>query len=96
MEAQRRFEFAARALAGRLPRPITYRLVEADDTTVDTVLAQLAERTAEEDLIVIDDTRGARLAGPVQCIDTTRELLYFHRPSQDLRPDLHRRHSIAA
>jgi GT2 family glycosyltransferase len=82
LEAARRLEFAARGLAGRLPAPPRYELLtvgSGEDTRVR--LAEIRARSAETDLLVIDYTPDAALAGPVQCTDTARELLYFHRPS---------------
>ncbi|BCJ39684.1 hypothetical protein GCM10010168_78600 [Actinoplanes ianthinogenes] len=79
-EAMRRFEHAARALAGRLPRPVACQVLTADDANAGAVLPGLAALAATTDLLVIDDTTGARLSGPVQCLDTPHELLYFHRP----------------
>ncbi|MEV6930396.1 glycosyltransferase [Dactylosporangium sp. NPDC051485] len=80
-----RMEFAARALAGRLREPIGYELVEVDDANAAATLASLPELATERDLVVIDDTAQAVLAGPVQCITTARELEYFHRPSAAAR-----------
>jgi len=94
-EAMRRFEFAVRALVGRLPRPTTYELIEVGAPDVETVLEQLDERTADADVVIIDNTPEAHLSGPAQCIDTTRELLYFHRPSTQERHDIYRRYAIA-
>jgi GT2 family glycosyltransferase len=94
-EAMRRFEFAVRALAGRLPRPTTYELIEVDVPEVETVLEQLDERTANADVLVMDNTPGAHLSGPTQCVDTHRELLYFHRPSMQEKQDIYRRYTIA-
>ncbi|MEU7932354.1 glycosyltransferase [Micromonospora echinofusca] len=90
-----RMEFAVRALAGRLPEPSAYELVEVDDATASATLARLPELAAERDLVVIDDTAGAALAGPVQCVTTPRELLYFHRPSAAARQGILARHRLA-
>lgn len=81
LEAMRRFEFAARALAGRMPEPVAYELVEVDDGNVVATLDRLPSLAAASDLLIIDDTEGAKLAGPVQCTTTGRELVYFHSPS---------------
>jgi glycosyltransferase involved in cell wall biosynthesis len=80
-EAMHRFEHAARALAGRLPRQVTCQVLTADDTNVDAILPRLAALAGTTDLLVIDDTTGAELSGPVQCLDTPHELLYFRRPT---------------
>lgn len=80
-----RMEYAARGLDGRLPEPFAYQWVEADDATAAEVLAGLPQLAAEQDLVVVDDSAEAVLAGPVQCITTPRELLYVHRPSADTR-----------
>ncbi|WP_067510250.1 glycosyltransferase family 2 protein [Actinoplanes sp. TFC3] len=75
-----RFEYAARALAGRLPQPLTYQLLEAGDATAAAALTRLPNLAAAGNLVVIDDSTGADLAGAVQCLPTPHELLYFSRP----------------
>ena len=85
IEAARRFEHAARALAGRRCHAPEYHLVtvSAETTDMPAVIERLTERAATEDLVVVDETPGAALAGPVQCIDTDRELHYVHQPSRE-------------
>ncbi|MEU3169684.1 glycosyltransferase [Streptosporangium sp. NPDC006930] len=95
VEAMRCFELAARALDGRLPVPGTYRLVVVEEDTVDAATAELAASGATSDLLVIDETLGAELAGPVQCVDTSGELLYFHRPSATQRAEIFSRYPVA-
>ncbi|MFD9498946.1 glycosyltransferase family 2 protein [Streptomyces sp. NPDC060035] len=90
-----RFEYAARALAGRLPRPISYHLLEADDGNVTTVRDRLSSMAATTDLLVIDDSTHAELSGAVQCIDTPHELLYFRRPTAGERTRILARHQLA-
>ncbi|MFF4501678.1 glycosyltransferase family 2 protein [Streptomyces sp. NPDC001401] len=94
LESMCRLEFAARALAGRLPALTGLAWIEANDGNAARVLADIKDRVATEDLIVIDDSDGAVLAGPVQCLDTTRALLYFWRPTAQARDALRRRHVI--
>ncbi|MDH6108211.1 GT2 family glycosyltransferase [Kitasatospora sp. MAP12-15] len=94
LESMRRLEFAARAFAGRLPRPASFAWVEADDTNVADILAGLPERAATQDLIIIDDSAAAVLAGPVQCLDTTRDVLYFRRPTAEVRASVRARHLV--
>jgi glycosyltransferase involved in cell wall biosynthesis len=93
-EGMRRFEWSARALAGRLPRPSGFQWVEAADANVTEVSAVVSELGPVQDLIVVDDTQDAALSGLVQCIDTTRELLYFHRPSAAMRSALQQRTGV--
>jgi len=80
LESMRRLEFAARALAGRLPGPRAFTWINVDDDNVSEVLAQLPRRASAENLVVVDRTTSAALAGPIQCIDTDREVLYAYRP----------------
>ncbi|WP_190214737.1 glycosyltransferase [Kitasatospora indigofera] len=89
-----RMEYAARALAGRLPEPTSYTLLEVDDGNARDVLARLPGLAAERDLLVLDDTERAVLAGPAQCAGTTRELVYFHRPSADARKKILARYPV--
>lgn len=96
IEAAKRVEYAARALAGRLPRPVTYELVTADEDNAAETADLLAARSATRDLLVIDDTPHAALAGPAQCVDTPHELLYFHRPSPTHRQAIRARFPVAA
>ncbi|MFJ6200067.1 glycosyltransferase [Micromonospora sp. NPDC092111] len=88
LDCMTRMEFAARALAGRLPEPTGYELVEVDEATAAATLDRLPALAAERDLLVLDGTEGALLAGPVQCTTTPRELLYFHRPSSAARQQI--------
>jgi GT2 family glycosyltransferase len=92
LESMRRLELAARALAGRLPGPAAFRWIEASHANAAEIRAWLPERAADEDLVVIDDTEEAALADAVQCLDSPRELLYFHRPSGAARDTLRRRY----
>jgi glycosyltransferase involved in cell wall biosynthesis len=92
LDGIRRFELAARALAGRLPGATAFEWIEANDANAAGLRSSLPERVLRGDLIVIDDTEAAVLADSVQCLDTTRELLYFHRPSPDLLGALRRRY----
>jgi glycosyltransferase involved in cell wall biosynthesis len=95
LDAMRRLEFAARALAGRLPEPTVFEWVEVDDHTEAEVLAGVTERASRQDLIIIDDSVGAVLSGPVQCVDTPRDVLYFHRPAEDVRAGLRERYRLS-
>ncbi|MEV8517861.1 glycosyltransferase [Dactylosporangium sp. NPDC051484] len=93
-EAARRFEYAARALHGRLPRPPGFALVEVDDAGADAAIAALPGLAAGADVLVLDHTAGARLSGVVQCTDTARELHYFHRPPDADRARILARHGV--
>jgi glycosyltransferase involved in cell wall biosynthesis len=96
LESVTRFEYAARALAGRLPTNLTLELVEVDEGNLAETLKCLPDRAATADLLVIDNTDGAELAGVVQCTDTPRELLYFRRPTVEDRARLLARYQIGA
>ncbi|MCD9880191.1 glycosyltransferase family 2 protein [Streptomyces guryensis] len=89
-----RFEYAARALVGRLPRPITYHLLEADDANATTMLDRLPSMAATTDLLVIDASTHAELSGAVQCIDAAHELLYFRQPTAGERARILARHQL--
>jgi hypothetical protein len=93
-ESMRRMELAARALAGRQPEPRAVRWIDADDTNAAEILAWLPERALVNDLVVVDGSERATLAAPVQCLDTSRELLYFHRPAPDVRERLRQRYLV--
>jgi GT2 family glycosyltransferase len=81
VDSMRRFEYAVRALHGRLPRGTEPEVVEAVKANTDVLVAALPAMAASHDLAVVDRTADARLAGPVQCLDSPHELLYFHRPT---------------
>jgi GT2 family glycosyltransferase len=81
LEAARRLEYASRGLAGRLPGPDRYEVLTVDADGTGGAAAELAVRDGTRDLVIIDDTLGADLAGPVQCADSAREVRYFHRPT---------------
>jgi glycosyltransferase involved in cell wall biosynthesis len=85
LQCAERMEYAARGLAGRVPGPEAYCWVEADDASASDMLAGLPQLAAERDLVVVDESAQAVLAGPVQCITTPRELVYVHRPSPERR-----------
>ncbi|GLK99202.1 glycosyltransferase [Dactylosporangium matsuzakiense] len=95
LECMERMEYAARGLDGRVPAPVAYRWIEADDVSAAEVLAQVRQLAAEQDLVVVDNSVDAVLAGPVQCITTPRELLYVHRPSPDIRGQMLERYRPA-
>jgi glycosyltransferase involved in cell wall biosynthesis len=90
-----RMELAARALAGRLPEPATYELIEVDNDNADDTHAQLAKRALEQSLVIIDHTEQALLAGRVQCVTTEHELVYFHRPDPAARQEILSRYRLA-
>jgi glycosyltransferase involved in cell wall biosynthesis len=92
LESMLRFEYAVRALAGRLPVPAPFELLEADEGNAAGVLEAVLQRAASTHLIVVDETARADLSGPVQCMGTDRELLYFHRPSSTVRDRILRRY----
>jgi glycosyltransferase involved in cell wall biosynthesis len=83
--SMQRFEYAARALQGRLPRPVTYEILEVNDASAALALTQLPSMAAATDLLVIDDSTHAELGGAVQCITTPHELLYYRRPTPEQR-----------
>jgi len=91
LEGVRRMELAARALAGRTPTALQW--VEADEGNAAQILTGLAQQASTHDLLVIDDTERAMLAAPVQCIGTSKDLLYFHRPTPRLRDRLRERYA---
>jgi hypothetical protein len=95
-ECMRRFEYAARALHGRLPGPTVFEPLEAHEWNVVEVGEYVRQHASTAELIVLDHTPDARLASVVQCIDTSRELLYFHLPSEQERAGIMRRSGDAA
>lgn len=95
VDGMRRFEYANRALVGRLPRQMSFELIEFAGPDASGTLKHIGERVLESDVIVIDNTPNAALSGPVQCIDTSRELLYFYRPSRQLRDDIMQRYAVS-
>ncbi|MGW2280432.1 glycosyltransferase family 2 protein [Streptomyces sp. NPDC001770] len=93
LECALRFEYAVRALHGRLPRVPDYRLVEVDRSNVDTVRASLEEWASDTDLLVIDHTGDSELVATAQCVRTSREFLYFRQPSARARERILARHA---
>jgi glycosyltransferase involved in cell wall biosynthesis len=85
VESARRFEYAARALHGRLPGAEAYELVEIGAGNRDEVLATLADRMAAANLVVLDDVADDEAAALVQCTRTDRRTAYFRRPAPDIR-----------
>ncbi|GAA3797957.1 hypothetical protein GCM10022403_034770 [Streptomyces coacervatus] len=83
-EAYLRFEFACRALAGRLPLGRTYEVLVIDEERVTEAVHEIAQRGATDDLVVIDTTNDRDLPLAVQTLRTGRELLYFKQPDQHL------------
>jgi glycosyltransferase involved in cell wall biosynthesis len=96
LEIMRRFEFAVRSLAGRLPEPVSYQCVEVDDANAAEIAARLPDLAAGADIVVIDDTAGAELAGPAQTVATVHELVYFRRPSSSTRDQIRSRFRAAS
>jgi glycosyltransferase involved in cell wall biosynthesis len=94
IDAMCRFELAVRALAGRTKQPEIYQRIDVTAENVAAMSELIAERALRSDLIVLDDTADAALAGLVQCIETERELLYFHRPSREVQDRLREDHII--
>jgi glycosyltransferase involved in cell wall biosynthesis len=84
-ECCRRFEYAVRALHGRLPRRAGHVLVEVDDGNRAEILATLPRRAESDDLVVIDHLGDSEVAAVVQCLRPGRELAYFRRPSAPAR-----------
>ncbi|MCV2463455.1 glycosyltransferase [Streptomyces sp. ICN988] len=81
-EAYLRFEFACRALAGRLPLGQPYEVLVVDDGDLPGAERRIVEAGATADLIVVDTTDDRDLPIAVQTLRTGRELLYFKQPSR--------------
>ncbi|MFE4698494.1 glycosyltransferase family 2 protein [Streptomyces sp. NPDC056738] len=83
-EAYLRFEFACRAIAGRLPLGRSYEVLVVDAAGLDTAEAEIARAGTAGDLIVVDTTDDRGLPTAVQTMRTGHELLYFKQPGPDL------------
>ncbi|MFJ8080816.1 glycosyltransferase family 2 protein [Streptomyces sp. NPDC096205] len=79
-EAYLRFEFACRALAGRLPLGQSYDVLHI--SSADGALDRIAEAGVAADLLVVDTTDDRDLALAVQTLRTGRELAYFKQPDR--------------
>ncbi len=80
-----RFEYAARAAAGRVPYAGPYPLVEVTAANVDQVLASLPALAGAGNVLIFDDSADRRLGPAVQCQDSEFDLLYFARPAPSKR-----------
>jgi GT2 family glycosyltransferase len=81
LDSMCRFEYAARALVGRMPSDVAYDVVTVDDENVSDVVRRLPAWAASADLIIVDETSRTGVDAVVQCVDTPRELLYYRNPS---------------
>jgi glycosyltransferase involved in cell wall biosynthesis len=76
-----RFEYAVRALQGRLPLHLTYKLVRVDDENVSRARSELADWISGRDCLVIDETAETDIPILVQTLPSSGELLYFKQPA---------------
>ncbi|MFE5243328.1 MULTISPECIES: glycosyltransferase family 2 protein [unclassified Streptomyces] len=83
-DAYLRFEFACRALEGRLPLGRRYEVLVVDGAGLPGAGAEVARLGALTDLVVIDTTDDRDLPLTVQGLRTGRELLYFKRPDPEV------------
>ncbi|MFJ6199266.1 glycosyltransferase family 2 protein [Micromonospora sp. NPDC092111] len=95
LECYRRFEAAVRALNGRLPERTTYEVIEVNPGNLAEVRASLPERAKSADLLVFDETGDSELAATIQCLNLSRELAYFRRPSAEDRAQILAAHPTA-
>lgn len=83
-DAYLRFEFACRAVAGRLPLGRAYEVFVVDEDNLDGAVPEIERSGAVQDLIVVDTTDDRDLPVTVQTLRTGRELLYFKNPGPEL------------
>ncbi|MER6404291.1 glycosyltransferase [Streptomyces viridosporus] len=83
-DAYLRFEFACRAVAGRLPLGRSYEVLVVDENNLDGAALEIGRSGAVQDLIVVDTTDDRDLPVTVQTLRTGRELLYFKNPGPEL------------
>jgi GT2 family glycosyltransferase len=80
VEACLRFEYAVRAVHGRLPGRRPYETLEVRPGNLTDVRATIADRARTSALIVLDHTADRDLAAVVQCLPPDRDVVYFRRP----------------
>ncbi|MFG3658024.1 glycosyltransferase family 2 protein [Streptomyces sp. NPDC047706] len=83
-DAYLRFEFACRAVAGRLPLGRSYEVLVVDESNLDGAVPEIESAGAVQDLVVVDTTDDRDLPVTVQTLRTGRELLYFKNPGPEL------------
>jgi GT2 family glycosyltransferase len=99
-EALLRFEYASRALAGRLPQHSSWQLIEITEADVSDVPARLPERLSERiasgPCIVFDWTDDVDLPIRVQTTETPHDLMYFRAPDGPARESLFARFGVSS
>jgi glycosyltransferase involved in cell wall biosynthesis len=83
-----RFEYAVRAMRGRLPSPPACELVEVDHANLAAVRARLTEPDVPGNLLILDTTGDVELPILVQTLNTQHELAYFRCRGPKLRKQL--------
>jgi GT2 family glycosyltransferase len=91
-----RFEYASRALAGRLPQQTRWQLIEITEADLSDVPARLPERVASGPCIVFDWTDDVDLPIRVQTTETPHDLMYFRAPDKPARESLLARFGVSS
>ena len=95
-EAFLRFEYASRALAGRLPQQHSWQLIEIAEADLSEVPTRLPERIASGPCIVFDWTDDVDLPIRVQTTGTPHDLMYFRAPDGPARESLLARFGVSS
>ena len=95
-EAFLRFEYASRALAGRLPQQSRWQLIEITEADLSEVPTRLPERIAAGPCIVFDWTDDVDLPIRVQTTETPHDLMYFRAPDGPARESLLARFGVSS
>jgi glycosyltransferase involved in cell wall biosynthesis len=82
VESYLRFEYAVRALHGRLPERAPFHRLNVGDGDLEQTLRQIRARSAAGNLLVVDRSADRHLPLVVQTIQGPNELLYFKQPDQ--------------
>jgi glycosyltransferase involved in cell wall biosynthesis/acyl carrier protein len=80
-----RFEFAARAVQGRLPAASVPRTLEIHPDNAVAALDSLSEQAATSDLLILDHTDDVRVPLAVHRLRGAREVRYFRHPTPEMR-----------
>ncbi|WP_434444021.1 glycosyltransferase family 2 protein [Lentzea sp. E54] len=96
LDAILRFEYAVRALDGRVPNPNKWLLIEITEANISSALEQLSGQIASGPCIVFDWTDDADLAIRVQTTKTSHDLLYFRTPDAPTRERLFARFDVSS
>lgn len=95
LECCQRFEYAVRALHGRLPGRVEYRVVRVDEANRNEVVGALADWAGRGHLLVLDRTADREIPRIVQCSNSEHEVVYYRISGPEEERRILSRHPIA-